>query len=260
MECVNPIYVRKSAILVRCGKCASCRDAYQKAWIVRLQFELENSISAYFLTLTFSPENYLDSSLEFGKREITLFLKRLRQYLSKGYPPIKGIRDVMRIESGEAKLKYFLVGEYGSKFSRLHFHLLLFNCPFDKEGTQAIVESIWSNGLVHIGTVQPQSIHYVTDYILKGDKNVYRTMSKGLGEGYITQERIDFHNTSDTNYVRTRYGMFAMPRYYSNRIFSGEKKKELFDKYIKTVEHSATDRMYRYQYIQNKLNHNQKNK
>ena len=60
-----------------------------------------------FITLTYNDEN-LPNPPVVSKREAQLFIKRLRKLL---YPKL---------------FRYYIVGEYGDKSNRPHYHALLF--------------------------------------------------------------------------------------------------------------------------------------
>lgn len=115
--CVKPIPIRSGATrkvhLVPCGKCIECRRAYQNEWIFRLSQEMKHCPVPLFVTLTYNDENLpLGDNGEVTqsvlvKSDCQLFLKRLRKNGTLG------------------KFRYFAVGEYGSKYNRCHFHLVI---------------------------------------------------------------------------------------------------------------------------------------
>lgn len=141
--CISPIYVNRN--FVPCGKCNLCLAARRADWTFRIRQELKDSISAFFLTLT-----YDDSSIPFSpsgnptllKEDYQKFMKRLRK-LSKN------------------TLRYYCVGEYGTVTNRPHYHALIFNLEPTVD-----VHRVWSKGHVVRGTVTPASIHYVTKYVI----------------------------------------------------------------------------------------------
>lgn len=240
MECVNQIYVKRTGFFVRCGKCYPCLDYKHKGWQVRLQSELKLSKSSYFVTITFDQANYPDpDSLDKAKEEITLFLKRLRH------------------DPFATDIKYYLVAEYGNLTKRLHYHALLFNLEGSILQVQKNLERIWNKGLIHIGTVTPGSINYVTDYILKNDMSqCYRAMSKGIGLGYVTDRKIKYHQDSMNSSIKTNDGTYPMPRYYSTRIYSPDQRKELYDKNLTRIESfDPWARSNKERNIKNRLNH-----
>lgn len=106
MRCISPIYVRKAGQSVPCGKCAFCLKKAIDAWCLRLAHEMEDSTSAFFVTLTYN-DDHLPEGENLSKRDVQLFLKRLR--------------------ARNQYLRYFLVGEYGTQGTRPHYHAVLFN-------------------------------------------------------------------------------------------------------------------------------------
>lgn len=255
MQCVNPVYVRASKITVRCGKCFACVDNRHKQWAVRLQSEMDCSSTAYFVTLTFDDVHLLENTLEFGKREITLFLKRFRHFLKNPYLDISDRYKVPQIEGKTANFKYFLVGEFGSKNKRLHFHLLLFNVMYNKEKTVDILNLIWGNGLVHIGDIQTGGISYVTDYMLKSTEKSYMACSKGIGLSFLTDEMVKFHQANQTTLIKNRYGSYPMPRYFKDRIFTTSEKRLMYDKFIVNSNPDEVKRIDAYNNLRNRVLH-----
>lgn len=78
-------------------------------------------------------------------RDAQLFLKRLRAVLAP------------------EKVRYFIVGEYGSHTARPHYHVALFGVS-DADA----VRSCWRKGFVHVGSLTPESCSYLTGYTTKG--------------------------------------------------------------------------------------------
>lgn len=178
MRCLTPrkAYLTNSSLgtglwqNTRCGYCRNCRITKQASWIVRLWGESLHSEFVRFITLTFRPENYPQ---EYSVRPLQLFLKRLRK-------PFPG------------KIRYFCVGELGSKTSRFHYHGILFIshtqsklCPID----QSVLENAWDNGFVSIFDVarNMSSFRYVTKYCWKRhDELAMTVMSRKPGIGYTS--------------------------------------------------------------------------
>ena len=118
--CLTPIYLKKEKIIqklkdsyhmqqVPCGRCIECLKLRVNSWYVRINEELKISSSAYFVTLTYEHEPITpDGEPTLDYRDIQLFMKRLRK-------------------CQDEKIRYFIVGEYGSKTGRPHYHALLFN-------------------------------------------------------------------------------------------------------------------------------------
>jgi hypothetical protein len=115
-----------------------------------------------FLTLTYDEENHpKDGSLNI--RDYQLFLKRLRQKFRN-------------------KLRYYIVGEYGTRTDRPHYHAALFGVSVPESAllekskcdqlnyysSQAKkVLRAWDKGNVHVGQVTVQSMAYTCSHITK---------------------------------------------------------------------------------------------
>lgn len=196
---------------VRCGKCEGCLKSQINDWAFRLEQEARVSTYIHFVTLTYSPkyvplsENVLPT---LSKPDLQKFVKRLR----KKYP----------------KLKYFAVGEYGTKSYRPHYHLIMYNVNDADDIRQAWTLHKEEIGGVHIGDdVTNGAIPYTLKYIFKKGQvpafeqddrlPEFRLMSKKLGINYLTKATIKWHLTDFKNrqYVTTNNGIkIALPRYF----------------------------------------------
>lgn len=220
MRCISPINLTPASnrpmwkpekpqqkILVPCGKCIPCLSNKRQDWVFRLQQENKVSQSSLFVTLTYHPKYCPDGLV---KKHLQLFMKRLRK------------RDVNQ------RLRYFAVGEYGTKRKRPHYHILLFNCSDEKYIRQA-----WCNkkgepfGIVHVGKVTPASIAYCTKYIIQPEQKdttqqkPFTLMSRryGLGANYLTDEMVNWHVTGRRNFAMVYGQKVRLPRYYRDKIW-----------------------------------------
>lgn len=198
----------ESPVTVPCGKCLVCLQKSRNEWTFRLEMEHRYSCGALFITLTYD-EKHLRSDCNLNKRDVQLFLKRLRK----------------RVDN---RIRYFAVGEYGSKFGRPHYHILLFNCTDDRA-----VRDSWKDskaepiGLVHVGRVTPASIAYCTKYIIqKGDapadrEKPFRLMSRafGIGGRYLTDAIVKWHRSGGHTYAMVHDVKVPLPRFYKTRIW-----------------------------------------
>jgi len=141
---------------VPCGKCVGCRMQRAKEWKIRNCLELEYAREAYFVTLTYDDDNVPFN--ECGepvlvKRDLQLFLKRLRKYIGQ--------------------FRYFGCGEYGENTGRPHFHLLLYGHleGFELVGVSRFsnptILKAWNKGHILVESVDPGSIAYVCGYVEK---------------------------------------------------------------------------------------------
>jgi len=208
-------------ITVPCNNCPSCLARRRSGWAFRLQQHLNDSTTGHFITLTYN-DNHLpvvygenDQAIPtLEKSDLTLFLKRLRYFLGSG---------------GTTPLKYYAVGEYGTKTHRPHYHVLFFNLPKDK---RHLIDRAWQKdnlplGNTYTGSVNERSINYVAGYIInkRWDSNTrlippFSHMSKGLGASYITKFKEWHQETGNHSAVLAGGAKIALPRYYASKIFN----------------------------------------
>jgi hypothetical protein len=135
-----------------------------------------------------------------------------------------------------SNIKYFAVGEYGSKGERPHYHAIIFNADRER------IERAWALenkkiGEIHIGSVTEASIVYTLKYMCKhmrikkddpyGREREFRLMSKGMGEAYVTEQMKKWHlaDPVERMYIPLKDGKkVAMPRYYKDRIYNEKQR------------------------------------
>lgn len=122
-----------------CGKCIGCRRAVALSWVVRCTAELREHESSCWATLTYAPD-CLPHNGRLCKRDMQLFLKRLRH---------------------KYRFKYFIVGEYGERYGRPHYHAIFFGIP---ESARSVIESVWDLGQVRVDAVNRKRIAYAVGY------------------------------------------------------------------------------------------------
>lgn len=243
-RCKTPFVVKhkmkNESIPVPCGKCPDCRARRASGWSFRLMQEAKKSQSAHFITLTYATENVVitkNGYLSLSKTDLQKFFKRLRKaHESRRTKSTQGLeRKILHRFSNRTwnePIKYYAVGEYGGKFKRPHYHVILFNAAME------LIQDAWALGEVHYGTVTPASVGYTLKYISKGgiipqhrndDRlNEFSLMSKGLGLNYLTPVMLHWHkrDLSGRMYCNIENGKkIAMPRYYKNKIYNETEKK-----------------------------------
>lgn len=206
-------------VSVPCGKCMACLVNRRSEWAFRLEQEFKFSSSAYFVTLTYD-EKHLRRDRSLCKRDLQLYFKRLR----KSYE--------------NQRIRYYAVGEYGSKSGRPHYHVLLFNVP-DEFIRRAWVDSHGvSIGIVHIGQVTEASVSYVLKYLVQmvedyGDRQKpFALMSRayGIGGRYLSDEMVSWHRDNDANYAFRYDVKVRLPRFYKSKIWYCEEDRERISK------------------------------
>lgn len=108
MRCPNPKNAGVRGVHP-CGGCIICRKNKGKAWAARIMLEDQfNPPTSWFVTLTYADESV--PRTPYG--DLTLDKKRTCQW----------VRDQVK----EHGFRYYLVGEYGEKTHRPHYHLAVF--------------------------------------------------------------------------------------------------------------------------------------
>lgn len=222
MMCLKPIFLKSQGIYVPCGKCYACLSRRRNDWSIRCQEERKNSASCFFLTLTYA-EEFLPQGANVSKRDVQLFLKRLRRGIDRTYNCDVRKEDIL-------KLKYVLVSEYGPNGTeRPHYHaLVFFNKPIYLSQFSVYCEHAWSKGFISVSDISDARIHYVTGYIInkqdtRGRVKPFALYSKGLGIEY-TENFSEYHNIENPYYTAQGGYKLALPRYWKNKIYSDEER------------------------------------
>lgn len=164
----NPLCDRKT-LTVPCGTCNECKKVKENEWYVRSYFEwLDKKYHggcSYFFTLTYADEHlplytHEDGSEEacFSRDHITLFKKRLRKHISTHYPNIS------------TNFSYLITSEYGDKFHRPHYHMIIFfNEKVDYQTAYSLIYNSWQYGFIQSTgqIVGVKALGYVCKYISK---------------------------------------------------------------------------------------------
>lgn len=177
MKCPYPIEIVLSGgvnkgqkQIVPCGKCGACLQARRNDWAIRLKEEQRVSLNAWFVTLTYEESQLPISDTGFPtlqKKDLQDFLKRLRRKIDRmsidvfNYEMATDFVDHEHRKMQHKGVRYYGIGEYGTKYKRPHYHVILYNVP---EVTMQSIHSIWKKGHVHVGEVGIRSIMYCLSY------------------------------------------------------------------------------------------------
>lgn len=215
-----------------CGKCPECCQEYSSQWSFRIMNEAQYHKDNCFITLT-----YANTDEELHKRDVQLFIKRLRRHIEP------------------QRLRFFSCGEYGSKKQRPHYHVILFGyVPPDlvffkrtEKGSELFLsktlEKLWPYGFVSVCELTINDAKYTAKYMQKlidysdKDQKPYICASNrpGIGYQYCMDHKEDLALTDKLVYK----GSFCkLPRYYLRLLESNdiditslranrEKKREL---------------------------------
>lgn len=240
-ECISQFRMKQddgTFIDVPCGRCGFCLQNRRKEWSFRLQKELRYHETAHFITLTCSDENL--SFADHGgacvpclyKPDWQNFMKRLRK---------------RQKEVSDVKLKYYAVGEYGSKTHRPHYHAILYSLD---PSLVDQVETIWGLGNTKVGTVTSNSIDYVTKYVVnKYDHSKYPVppfacISNGIGLKHFEENEARYQR--ETVVRNDRGYKQKLPRYYRNRLNRNRITQDIMNaKRIEESDQKHSEEVYR---------------
>lgn len=226
-------------IVQDCGHCPACLKKKRRELSLRVSNELQtvNNFGT-FITLTYNNE-HLPPNGELVKRDVQLFLKRLRK---------------------NAKLpkdtRYILCGEYGPQGDRPHFHLLIFGWrPTDVtkwkfrqtywEYRSPIIEKCWTLGFSTVGWANANCGNYIAGYVTKKfekKKTQHKqsefvqtsTRTGGMGFHYLKSKYKEIFDRGYLINVDRRRGIaykLAIPKYYWRKLKSLD-----LDLYYKVIE------------------------
>lgn len=194
MKCPYPITVKNPLlgyVQVPCGKCLICQRNLVHDWSMRMRYESQDSKSVYFITLTYDDEHLPindNGYVTLVKADLQKFFKRLRKSI---------------------KVRYFAVGEYGSKFGRPHYHIILFTKhKIDWYDMRKLIAKYW-NSRIDVQTAKDAErlSSYCSKYCFKNDNRVdnsqvkpFRTCSKKPILGYLYLQKYGSLHLSDSRF------------------------------------------------------------
>lgn len=122
-----PMYIQ-----VPCNKCIICGEKKARDWSARIVAESQfHDNHPWWITLTYNSLS-LPEDGSISKKELSNFLKRLRERVS-------------RVVGSDVRLRFVGTGEYGFNHARPHYHLELFGMPvMCVTKVLMIVENAWS--------------------------------------------------------------------------------------------------------------------
>lgn len=162
MICEKP-YTTPHGLAFPCGNCVPCRKRKRREWAHRIMLEASLYEDNAFITLTYDDQKYDGRDLvPYHAQE---WLKRIRSR----YP---------------ARLRFYLVGEYGEQNWRPHYHVALFNYSRCVRGRTRrgrtgrvdwqgcceacrLVGDTWGHGDIECGILETSSALYLARYVTK---------------------------------------------------------------------------------------------
>lgn len=223
MSCLHPINIVNPSshfafdmpthLRVPCGSCPECRRTMQDEWffrgVIEYMYYKKRGGATYFVTLTYNNQclPFLELCDKTGKvlqkvkcfsyRHIHNFIKYFRMLLKKnGY---------------EWKyMKYLVCCEYGSKFGRPHYHILL-HFPYRLPISLLIrlLRQAWKHGYISrsklgFEVINVKGIRYVMKYICK-DMDFYR-QSNFFNSDELDVDSVSYKDALPRHWQSVHYG------------------------------------------------------
>lgn len=158
---------------VPCGQCIECRLEKSRQWALRCQKEAELYDANCVVTLTYDQAN-LPKNGSIQNEDVQLFMKRLRERM-------RGSTMVID-KDGKATwpIRSYGCAEYGEKWGRPHYHIILFNLDFPdktedpemdpgeyKYYVSETLDQLWDMGKTQIMDLNFETAAYVARYVTK---------------------------------------------------------------------------------------------
>ena len=228
MSCLFPVVIKTpqgKCYKVPCRHCLNCRVSYQS----QLEFMTEHELfynyrsghGASFVCFTYD-DNHLPLNNSLCKKDLQLFLKRMRRYCSYRHY--------------NTQFKFLACGEYGDSFGRPHYHVIFIGLT-DVQ-INSIAPKCWSYGLIDVGVLGQGGLRYVLKYCSKsvggklaqsmyednGLERPFLSHSINLGKQFVLD---NFEDISAHNFCYLSKGeRVPLPKYLRNRF----DKHKTFDK------------------------------
>lgn len=256
--------VIREFIEIPCGKCHECRLAYSRRWADRCMLEAQYHNENCFITLTYDDEHIPN---DYGFDPITGERRRFnslkKEDLQKFFKSLRNALNEIPKEKRDGKqrywhegdpdfvpVRYLACGEYGSKTSRPHYHIILFGwhppetdiVPIGKNELgqdyygSATLSKAWDKGFHVVGECDWNSCAYVSRYVTKKmfpmEKDFYEmcniepeflVMSRrpGIGAQWYEDNK-KCYSTFLKSYLKTKTGSHAIGsvKYFDNKLMN----------------------------------------
>ncbi|WGL31095.1 replication initiator protein [Dipodfec virus UOA04_Rod_715] len=238
---------RRGLTMFDCGECPECLSKRARSWSLRACCAALEYPDNCMITLTY--DNYArnssgdiigelppDRDLHVCKRDVQLFIKRLRKHFS------------------DRTIKYLITAEYGSRTHRAHYHAILFNVSFDdlivykrSSRNNLIYKSptltkLWGHGICTVDCIRVNAsvAAYCTKYCAKSrSEDTFMLFSRGIGDLKLMELFNGRYYCFDGRY-------YPIPRLiWDHYIMSKYPEYDLSNRYVAhDFEHDIHDTLY----------------
>lgn len=239
----DPIKAEEITIDIPCGHCLECARRKQSDWQQRIQEELKYSFKlrkkCIWGTLTYD-EKHVPKSMPFSYTNCStgesIFVPSIRTLRRKDVIKwLKACNLEFRRKTGKPAPRYYVIGEYGSRTFRPHYHFIFFGLS-----TYDYIKYYRSYWTEHYGKIQ----EYETVKITHGGLSNY------LCKYVCKPEEFDFYSSNK--------GLIERPRVICSNGFGEEYCRVMKDWHLATDEKDEVLRIEkicdRLHYVSNKYN------
>lgn len=225
---------RHTMFYVPCGQCGECRLSRARMWATRCVHESKFWSKSSFITLTYKDTPPHNSLCPDDTRN---FIRRLRRHIGSNF-------------------KYYLVGEYGEKGDRPHYHALIFGydfgyssnfniddshraIPYDSlHNTTAVrfpeLDDLWELGYTSVGELTFDSAAYCAQYAIKKITGPRAKAHYGL-------RHPEFSRTSQNAIGKQYVDRYANEILTHNSVISNDAEQPIPSYYLKQLEKLGYD-------------------
>lgn len=193
-----------------------CRIDRRNLWTMRIRWEMQRfqakGFRSSFATLTYDENHYKGGVC---KGDIKLFIKRLREHLSRN----NDLRNCRQF-------KYFICSELGENTQRGHYHCIFLG--LESSFLTTYIRKTWRKGFCDVSALTPQRISYTLKYMDKqqfgSDTRKYeddeivrfpfQLCSKGIGAEYLKQLAKE---SIETGVIWSNGHFVKFPVYYAKK-------------------------------------------
>lgn len=155
--CIDPGKISDVGF-VACRKCWQCKETRIDDWVGRCVAESKTAKAAHVVTLTYGHD--LETGDTDNIRAAVLTYSDIQKYLKH-----------LRVD--KFPLRYFVVGEYGSKKQRAHWHIIIYwleRVPWHKL-RQNFKQKHWPHGWSYWDKATAASVRYACKYLQKDEND-----------------------------------------------------------------------------------------
>lgn len=215
---INSLGLRQE-MYVPCGCCLVCQDKKRNEWVSRMSLHSLTHKFCYFVTLTYGSYNLYDytrhpfkadwelmkpriSHSNYKHREIVMPTLLRQEHLTKF---LKRLRALLKFN-----ITYCAAGEYGEKFLRPHFHIIIWS---DYPIKYSDVASAWSYKCYEYAK------NDVRQYNGKQPKNKLFTFPIGRIDFHdlVSNGTLDFDAIQNQSQLKAKYVFSYVAKYVSKR-------------------------------------------